>query len=214
LRDGEPMEAYVAQHVNTCVACSRELERLRSVRVALATLPTMTAPAYNLLATREHRQSIVGRSLRTVGTTTLAAGIGAVVLLVTFTMRMDRSRETATSSTAAAATDMPLVAATQLDRSTALPDDPPMATLVKRSQDLESRLRRLPNRPHIERASTTTTIDSLQSRIQWVDYQLLVANDVGLNERQAALLWEDRIQLMDSLVKVRYAEAQRFALLQ
>jgi hypothetical protein len=74
-------------------------------------------------------------------------------------------------------------------------------------------LRRLPSRPVVERASTTTTIDSLQSSIQWLDYQLSVAADVGLSERQAAQLWEDRIQLMDSLVKVRFAEAQRFAVL-
>ena len=29
LRDAAPVEAYVVQHVNSCAACWRELERLR-----------------------------------------------------------------------------------------------------------------------------------------------------------------------------------------
>jgi hypothetical protein len=90
---------------------------------------------------------------------------------------------------------------------------PTIATLVTRSQNLESQLRRMPSRPIVERAGTTTIIDSLESSIQWVDYKLSVANDAGLSEQQAAQLWQDRIHLMDSLVKVRYAEAQRFAVL-
>jgi hypothetical protein len=85
--------------------------------------------------------------------------------------------------------------------------------LVIRSQQLDARLQQLPTRPRVERASTTVTIDSLEQRIQWVDYQLSLAQDVGLSESQASRLWQDRVRLMNSLVKVRYAEAQRFALL-
>jgi len=57
-------------------------------------------------------------------------------------------------------------------------------------------------------------IGDIQSRIQWVDYQLSLADDVGMSDRQSAALWQDRIRLMDTLVKVRSAEAQRFAVLQ
>jgi hypothetical protein len=88
-----------------------------------------------------------------------------------------------------------------------------VGSLVIRSQELESRLQRLPRRPHIERGSTSATIDTLQSRIQWLDYQLSLSSDVGMTESQSAQLWENRIQLMDSLLKVRSAEAQRAAVL-
>ena len=50
------------------------------------------------------------------------------------------------------------------------------------------------------------TIDSIEQRVQWLDRQLVVRPDAGLNEAQAYQLWRERVELMDSLVKVRYAE--------
>jgi hypothetical protein len=49
-------------------------------------------------------------------------------------------------------------------------------------------------------------IDTIEERIQWLDFQLSDAPDSGLNERQTQRLWSERVELMDSLVKVRYAE--------
>jgi hypothetical protein len=90
---------------------------------------------------------------------------------------------------------------------------PSLATLVSYSQLLDRTLHEMPRRPTTERAATGATIDSLQEHIQWVDFQLSVARDVGLNPTQSAQLWEDRVRLMNSLLAVRYAEAQRFAML-
>jgi hypothetical protein len=85
--------------------------------------------------------------------------------------------------------------------------------LVGQSQQLEAVLARLSSPRQIERAGTASTIDTLQERIQWVDFQLSVAEDVGLNKQQSTQLWQDRVQLLDTLVKVRYADAQRIAML-
>jgi hypothetical protein len=41
--------------------------------------------------------------------------------------------------------------------------------------------------------------------------QLSYAPDTGLNDAQAYRLWRERVDLMDSLVKVRYAESSRLA---
>jgi hypothetical protein len=78
--------------------------------------------------------------------------------------------------------------------------------LVAQSQKLDDLLQRLPERPRIERVSTAATIDTIEERIQWLDFQLSDAPDSGLNEQQTRRLWRERVELMDSLVKVRYAE--------
>ena len=58
----------------------------------------------------------------------------------------------------------------------------------------------------IGRVSMAVTIDTIQQRVQWLDQQLSYAPDMGLDEAQAYQLWRERVDLMDSLVKVRYAE--------
>jgi hypothetical protein len=78
--------------------------------------------------------------------------------------------------------------------------------LVAQSRRLEDLLQQLPERPRIERVSTAAMIDTIEERIQWLDFQLSDAPDSGLNERQTQRLWSERVELMDSLVKVRYAE--------
>ena len=78
--------------------------------------------------------------------------------------------------------------------------------LVARSQQLEGLLQKLPERPRIERVSTAAMIDTIEDRIQWLDFQLSDAPDSGLNEEQTRRLWRERVELMDSLVKVRYAD--------
>jgi hypothetical protein len=83
--------------------------------------------------------------------------------------------------------------------------------LVTQSRRLEELLDTLPQRRQVERVSTAATLDTIEHRIQWLDFQLSYAADVGLNEQQAQRLWGERVVLMDSLVKVRYAEAGRLS---
>jgi hypothetical protein len=80
-----------------------------------------------------------------------------------------------------------------------------IAPLVARSQRLESLLQDLPQRPHVERAATSAAIDDLQQRIQALDLQLSAAQESAT----ASSLWTQRVQLLDSLLGVRYAEAAR-----
>ena len=191
VRDATPVEAYIVQHVNTCAACARELERLRRVQLALQALPALVAPPF-----APQQQIQRGRQFRAGASVAIAASAAVIAVLIVFARHPQRIDDRSESQASVAATAV----------------KPALALLVIRSQDLESRLRRMPSRPSVERASTTITIDSLQSRIQWVDYQLSLAIDANSNEH-ATQLWQDRIHLMDSLVKVRYAETQRFAIL-
>jgi hypothetical protein len=85
--------------------------------------------------------------------------------------------------------------------------DDDLAELMDRSRQLEEMLEVLPARPVVERVTTAATIDTLEQRIQWLDLHLSYAPEAGLSERQAEHLWRERVDLMDSLVKVRYAES-------
>lgn len=197
VRDGELVDAAATAHVEQCDVCTRELARLRATQAAIKSLPQLQAPPYDAGALRARLRN--ARVYRIVGTSA-AAGVGALALLLALTLGGNRDQSMVTTNLAH-------------EIAHDAPTGPELHSLVIRSQELESYLQRLPRRPRVERASTSIAIDSLQDSIQWVDYQLSLAGDVGMTDRQAARLWQDRVQLMDSLVKVRYAEAQRAAYL-
>jgi hypothetical protein len=83
-----------------------------------------------------------------------------------------------------------------------------LAELRSRSQMLEAALAELPARPAVERAATSVPIDSLEARVQWLDHEILVA-DAQASAPEAEQLWRDRVEVMNSLVQLRYVEAQR-----
>jgi hypothetical protein len=90
--------------------------------------------------------------------------------------------------------------------------DKDVASLVDRSLDLERVLAALPSRPAIERAETSIPIEAMQARVQWIDQQLSLADDAGTTAEDAEQLWRARVEVMRSLVSLRYVEAQRVAL--
>ncbi len=82
--------------------------------------------------------------------------------------------------------------------------------LMVQSQQLERDLRALPNQPHVMRAGTVATISELEDRIAAIDSRLNYSVN-GLTPEQAEIYWRERVRLMDSLVRLRYAQAQRMS---
>ena len=85
-----------------------------------------------------------------------------------------------------------------------------LQTLMTESRQLESSLRALPDAPRVQRASTMATISDLEDRIAAIDYQL---NDPGvqMSDADRELFWRERVRLMKTLLKLRYAQTQRAA---
>ena len=83
-------------------------------------------------------------------------------------------------------------------------------SLTSESARLERMLSEIPYRPRLVNAGTATTISGLEDRIGQVDEVLMYASMNGLQREQAVALWQERVDLMNALVQVRYAEAQRF----
>jgi len=76
------------------------------------------------------------------------------------------------------------------------------------SQGLEHELRAITYQPRMMRASTAATISNLEDRIAAIDYQLTHPT-VRMSATQKRLYWRERVRLMESLVTLRYAQAQR-----
>ena len=58
------------------------------------------------------------------------------------------------------------------------------------------------------RAGTSVPIDTLEAQVQWIDHQISVA-DGDIEPGSAEQLWRRRVGAMNSLVQLRYVEAQR-----
>ena len=55
-------------------------------------------------------------------------------------------------------------------------------------------------------------IDTLQAQVQWVDHQLSVFGATDEAPAVTERLWRERVEIMNTLVQLRYVEAQRVAL--
>ena len=197
LRDGEHAPAALA-HVRDCARCRAELARLDGLRAELRELPSTVVPPERWGAIRAAlitRAEEVMPSRRPGWFVPVAsAALVLVAVLVTLNgRRPDFSAETETRVTSTT----PL----QVSR----------RALVAESQRLESLLASLPNQPRLTRAQTALTVADLEDRIQWVDYRLNLASEAGLADEPAEKLWRERVDLLNSLVAVRYAEARTVA---
>ena len=83
-------------------------------------------------------------------------------------------------------------------------------SLTSESARLERMLNEIPYRPRLVNAGTATTISGLEDRIGQVDEVLMYASVDGLQPEQTVALWQERVDLMNALLEVRYAQAQRF----
>jgi hypothetical protein len=188
-RDREPLLVHTATHIDECSECREDVGQLTQVQERLRALPAFDPPTQAWSAIRSRVQ--VTTPARRTSSFATAALIGAVAVLpLLFLVHQENSRIRAK-----------VAAKAQHDRTTDV--------LVSRSQQLEQTLQTLPDRPSVERAATSVAINALQERIQWLDSQLLYSSETGMDEQQRQSLWTERVQLLGSLVNVRYAEAAR-----
>lgn len=196
LRDGEPVGAELVAHVRSCPICTGELQRLSTIRAELQALPQFEPPDLAW----ERIQQTVPKPVETLPPRKVgfAAAAAAVITLAVIAL-IARHGDLRSSEQAAKA---PKVLTQPMATDVSHVDE-----LVAQSQQLEQILQTLPERPRIERVSTAATIDTIEQRIAWLDFQISSAPVGDLSEEQSRRLWRERVELMDSLVKVRYAEA-------
>jgi len=197
LRDGQPVDAATAAHVEQCQRCSAELRKLREMQLKLQSLPPLDAPS-SFTEIRRAMARPVAQPRRLVSPRLIATVAFVALTTIFFVALRDE-----TASRMAEHDTRP---AHPHEQPTDVVEQARVPELVAQSQRLEDLLQRLPERPRVERVSTAAMIDTIEDRIQWLDFQLSDAPDSGLSEEQTQRLWRERVELMDSLVKVRYAE--------
>jgi hypothetical protein len=253
IRDGEPVEAALRERVLACPQCSRELERLRRMRNALAELPELEPPAgvwkrviADVTDDRSERRAGLDWRRWPAGVAAAAAVVAAVA--VALLAQAPRSpppapeslssgalndtaiatapRAPAAPARSAAETEAPedglvagapLWAALQADGVGAAPGTPrwsrwvelppDYAGLVAESAQLEQLLADLPRQRRLMTADTAATLAALEDRITWLDEQLTLAAGRDVDPRQRQALWSERVEVMNALVQVRYAQA-------
>ena len=84
-----------------------------------------------------------------------------------------------------------------------------MLQLQSQSAALEDALAVIGNRPAVQRAGTTLPIDTLEAQVQWIDHRISAGPDDALETER---LWRERVDAMNTLVRLRYVEIQPVAM--
>jgi hypothetical protein len=196
LRDGAPVDARVRGHVGECAECTAQLERAESLQEQLRALPAAPEPASDgWPEIQAHLADSPGQRRLAARVAPYAAAASVVALALFAALRWSESPSPAASP------PQPLIVL----NSESLDD------LRTRSRELEALLAALPERPAVARAGTSVPIESLEAQVQWLDHQLSLAGAEG-RAPEAEQLWRDRVEVMNSLVQLRYVEAQQVSL--
>jgi hypothetical protein len=223
VRDGEPLDAVTSNVIAEDATLEREIERMREVRHALRELPELPPPdgmwQRIVAAERETRPRSNYRQL--VAGAGIAAAVAALAIFVvsspsrpngglapsaTYTVPGLSIGATAAPSTTEVAPETPFDPGSTLFGGRIVPAS--YLELVQESARLDRALRRLPSQRPMMSADTATTIAGLEDRIALIDEQITYSNARGVPQPQRAALWGERVDLMNALVHVRYAQAQ------
>lgn len=190
LRDDEPVAVEVQQHVRGCTRCARALNELVAMHESLAALADPLPPpsAWNGIIAAAEASATPARRWLPVAGVSLVASVAAAVFLINARMF--------TAATAPAAVTTPGPSAPVS-----------VGQLMAESQYLEHAVLNMNDSADsmAVSAGTASTIAALEDRIAFVDYEI---NNTprGASDPKLAELWKQRVDLLQSLAAMRYAQ--------
>ncbi len=176
-RDGLPVPAEVGEHIRGCGVCLAEVERLSAVRDGLCRLPEIEPP------TGVFERAVAATETPAPGWPgwiVPVAGIAATLLVAV------------------------AVIATLPQPPRPVEKNVAVAEFMQQSEELEETLRAF-YKPALTDAHTAGTIAALEDQLAVIDYGLSLGRD-DLTPAQHQQLWRGRVELMNSLVSMRYAQ--------
>ncbi len=192
LRDGEPVDADVRTHVQACARCRSDLESLADMQARISALPVFSAPEEAWSGIEQRMQkTFEARSARHRGLAGLALAAAASVIIAMGVWTLQKTHHPQVESLAmsgAPATSVP--------------------QLVSQSRSLENTVLSLnASADHVViSAGTAATVAALEDRIALVDYQINTASVRQGGGPELEQLWQQRVDLLQSLAAVRYAQ--------
>lgn len=201
-RDGEPLDAKTAMHIDECVDCRRELERLEKIRSALREIPEEQPPMdawQRIMAARELEQPhMSARHWLSGAPMALAASLLAAVFSVLIVTQVHEP--------------LPVIAGNGSQGASQVAGSGgkvSLASLQEQSGYLEQMLGVVQRSSgSVTSLQTADTVAELQDGIAMIDYRLGQAERYPLTEAERQELWQRRVELLESLVTVRYAQAR------
>ena len=194
LRDEEPVAAEVQQHVRACTQCAAALNGLLAARERLGGLadPVPAPDAWQRIVMASERSARRRRWLPVAGMGVAASAAAVAVLLMNLHLAQPQAQNT--------------LAVTPV--TTLKPAD--VNQLMAQSRYLERAVLRLDDHADhmVVSAGTASTIAALEDRIALVDYEINSASGSGVSndDPHVAQLWKQRVDLLQSLAAVRYAQ--------
>jgi hypothetical protein len=214
LRDLEPMDAQQRARLQEDPDALRELEGLQCMRDALRALPDPEPPAQAWDALQTRLDEIEAGGARPRRMTALwrwsaggaiAAGVAVAALwLVGAPVPMPGTLQ------APATADLPATTVSGVPATTDRPVLPvTYASAVAQSERLDRLMSQLPGQRSTMSASTASLIADLEDRVAWLDQEILLATAYGVPQEQRVLLWNQRVEIMNTLLQLRFVQAQQ-----
>ncbi len=189
LRDEEPVSVAVQEHVRGCGFCARTLNELAAVRDGIGKLADPLPPAGIWSRVVEEaeaapRSPAVRRWLPAAGVALVASVAGAMLMLNT--------RQLLTT-----VPEQPVVTA-----------QASIGQLMAQSQYLERAVMDVNQNADSMpvSAGTASTVATLEDHIALVDYEINGSSGQKPDDTRLAQLWRQRVDLLQSLAAVRYAQ--------
>jgi hypothetical protein len=203
LRDEEPIDAALKRRLLADLPTRGELRRLAQLKDRLGSLPELHPSAETDARVLAAMRTAVGRhGARRTGRAlgmAAAAALAATVVLVSVLRSppaLDADGVAVPSGPSARESIRPADVADYL-------------ALIEESASLEQVLFRLPAQRSVMTIGTASTIAGLEDQIALIDEQLTLAA-ADLEPQYRTALWRERVDVMNALVQVRYAQSQLF----
>lgn len=194
LRDEEPVSADVQQHVRACTQCAAALNGLLAARERVSGLadPLPSPDVWQRIVVASERSARRRRWLPVAGMGVAASAAAVAVLLMNLHLAQPKGQADLAVT--------PVTAAKPAD----------VNQLMAQSRYLERAVLKLDDHADhmVVSAGTASTIAALEDRIALVDYEINTASGsgVGNDDPHVAQLWKQRVDLLQSLAAVRYAQ--------
>jgi hypothetical protein len=193
---GLTKQAEIQKHLESCLSCRMEVQSIRQTQHRLVSLPQLEPPEQSWTNIQAALHAASRPSRLAVWYVAAAASVAVIAVLI---INQRPAEETLKAA--------PSRSLTENARA-----NEGIVALMEQSRHLDLVLQGLPNRPRVERVAMAATLDSIEDRIQWLDMQLTYASAAESDDARTQTLWRERVDLMDSLVKVRYAQVGRASL--
>ncbi|MBT8141611.1 MAG: hypothetical protein HKN88_01325 [Gammaproteobacteria bacterium] len=209
-RDGLPQDHTQKQHIQNCDECLHQVQELLELQHDLQTLEDTALGKDQLdqgwqairgeLANNDARKKHHPVWAMAACIFVVAAGV-----LSFLNLDKDASQELLQANT----TNIPIQNAEPNSLQAVESNNAPeLEELIAYSRLLENRLHAMPQ-PRVVRANTVNTITELQDQISILDDRLSLEHQYPLTAEQRNALWQQRVQSMNNLYRVRNAQLQR-----